>query len=132
MPFQVNLGTFSIRSGSSPSPFDAVNGPRLAGPAGSHPLHSVAIEELVRPANGPLTGEIALDRPAVVGEGITGTLRVGARERVEGRKAALRLVGLRLDEVRCSESDTDSDGHTTSSDSWVETSGQLFVEDAFR
>jgi hypothetical protein len=132
MPFTISLGSFGGHTGSSPSPFDAIDGTRLAGPDGSHPLHSVIAGELVRPSSGPLTGEIALDRQAVVGEGITGSLRIRAIERVEGRKAALRLVGLRLDEVRRSESDTDIDDHTTSSDSWVETSGQLFIQDAFR
>jgi hypothetical protein len=118
-------------NGSAPSPFDAVNGPRLAGPSGSHPLHHVAVEELVRSTDGAVHGEIVLDRPATVGEGITGTVRLRATERVEGRKAAFRLVGLRLDEVTRSESDTDSEGHTTTTDSWVETAGKLFVEDAF-
>ncbi|MCU0484147.1 MAG: hypothetical protein MUC54_07785, partial [Chloroflexi bacterium] len=95
-------------------------------------LHAVAADELLRPSSGPLVGELELDRPAVVGEGITGRLRVQAQERIEGRAAALRLVGLRLDEVARSDSDTDSDGRTTSSESWVETSGKLFLQDAFR
>ena len=43
----LNLGSLMHRTGSAPSPFDAINGPRLAGPQGSHPLHSVAVEELV-------------------------------------------------------------------------------------
>lgn len=118
-------------SGSAPSPFDAINGPRLAGSSGSHPLHGVALEELVRPTDGKVRGEIVLDRPAMVGEGITGTVRLQALERVDARKAALRLVGLRLDEVQRSESDQDSEGNTTSTDSWVETDGKLFVQDAF-
>ncbi len=118
-------------SGSAPSPFDAINGSRLAGPQGSHPLHAVAAEELLRPSSDAVTGEIVLDRPAMVGEGITGTLRVAAVTRVDARKAALRLVGLRLDEVKRSEEDRDADGNVTHSDSWVETSGKLFVQDAY-
>ena len=47
------------------------------------------------------------------------------------RNAALRLVGLRLDEVTRSEEHRDGDGHVTSSEHWVEIHGKLFVEDAF-
>ncbi len=85
----------------------------------------------MRPTDGKVHGEIVVDRPAMVGEGITGTVRLQAVERVDARKAALRLVGLRLDEVQRSESEQDSEGHTTSTDSWVETDGKLFVQDAF-
>ena len=136
MSFSVNVGGFGFDSigghkGSAPSPFDALDGPRLAGPQGSHPLHAVAAAELVRTSSGAVTGEIALDRPAMVGEGITGTFRLNVVERVDARKAALRLVGLRLDEVTRSRDDHDSDGHVTHSEHWVETSGKLFVEDAF-
>jgi len=121
----------SRHSGSAPSPFDAINGPRLAGSQGSHPLHDVSAEELLKPASGPVTGEIVLDRRAMVGEGITGRVRLTATEPLEARKAAFRLVGLRLDEVTRSREDRDSDGHVTSSEHWVETSGRLFIEDAF-
>ena len=131
MPLNIHLGSFVGRSGSAPSPFDALNGGRLAGPQGSHPLHSVRADELVRPGDGAVTGEIVLDHPARVGEGITGTIRLVAAERIAARKAALRLVGLRLDEVTRSEDHTDSEGHTTSSEHWVEAHGKLFVEDAF-
>ena len=134
MSISINLGgfgSFTSHTGSSPEPFDAINGHRLAGPQGSHPLHSVAAEELLRPHDDAVTGEIVLDRPAMVGEGITGTLRVTAVERIDARKAALRLVGLRLDEVRRSTEDRDSDGHVTRSDDWVETDGNLFIKDAF-
>ena len=134
MPISVNLGGIGFsggHTGSAPSPFDALNGPRLAGGQGSHPLHDVAADELVRASTDAVSGEVVLDRPAVVGEGITGTLRFAATKRVAARKAALRLVGLRLDEVQRSREDRDSDGHVTSSEHWVETSGRLFVEDAF-
>ena len=125
------LGSFGLHKGSAPEPFDAINGPRLAGPQGSHPLHGVRADELVRASDGAVLGEIVLDRPAMVGEGITGTLRLTATERIDARKAALRLVGLRLDEVTRSREDRDSDGHVTHSEHWVETSGKLFIEDAF-
>ena len=126
-----NLGSFGVHSGSAPEPFDALNGTRLAGSQGSHPLHDVRAEELLRPTDGAVLGEIVLDQPAIVGEGITGTLRLTATEKIDARKAAFRLVGLRLDEVRRSREDRDSDGHVTHSENWVETSGKLFIEDAF-
>ena len=134
MPFSVNLGglrSLTHRTGSAPAPFDAINGPRLAGPQGSHPLHTVQAEELVRAADGPIVGEIVLDQPARVGDGITGTIRLSAREPVIARGAALRLIGLRLDEVARSVDHTDGEGHVTSSERWVEVQGKLFVEDAF-
>jgi hypothetical protein len=134
MPFSVNLGGFGVfgsRSGSAPSPFDAINGPRLAGPQGSHPLHSVRADELVRATDGPIGGEITLDQPARVGDGITGTIRLAPTQQVVARGATLRLVGLRLDEVTRSEDNHDSDGHVTSSAHWVEVHGTLFSNDAF-
>ncbi len=134
MPFSVNLGGLGSlvrRSGSAPSPFDAINGPRLAGPQGSHPLHGVLAEELVKPGDCGVSGEIVLDHPAMVGEGITGSIRVTAAEPITGRKAALRLVGLRLDEVTRSQENHDGEGRVTSSEHWVEVHGRLFVEDAF-
>ncbi len=123
MPLSISIGR---RSGSSPTPFDAIDGPRLAGPSGSHPLHDVEPEELLRTATGAVTGEITIDRPAMVGEGITGSVRLRAIERISARRAALRLVGLRLDEEQRSEDNDDGP-----SDQWVETSGKLFVQDAF-
>jgi hypothetical protein len=126
-----SLGAFGAHSGSAPSPFDAIDGPRLAGPQGSHPLHLVRADELVRAGDGAVDGEIALDGPARVGDGITGRIRLVARQRVEARAAALRLVGLRLDETRRSREDRDSKGNVTHSEQWVEMSGKLFVQDAF-
>ena len=136
MPISVNLNLGPLRSfgahkGSAPSPFDALNGPRLAGPQGSHPLHSVRPEELVRPTDGAVNGEIVTDGPARIGEGITGTIRLAALKSVSARSAAFRLVGLRLDEIRRSEEDRDSDGHVTHSEQWVEAQGKLFAQDAF-
>jgi hypothetical protein len=118
-------------SGSAPSPFDALNGPRLAGGEGSHPLHSVAAEDLLRPTDGAMTGELTLDQPARVGDGITGKLRITANQAVSSRKAYLRLVGLRLDEVRRSEDHHNEKGEVTYTERWVETSGNLFSHDAF-
>jgi hypothetical protein len=134
MPFSVNIGgigLFGGRSGSAPSPFDAINGPRLAGPQGSHPLHSVRADELVRATDGPVGGEITVDQPARVGEGITGTIHLVATGQVVARSATLRLVGLRLDEITRSEDARDSDGHVTSSEHWVEVQGRRFSDDAF-
>ncbi len=119
------------RNGSAPDPFDAIDGPRLAGTEGSHPLHDVRPEELVRPSDGPVAGEIVVEKPVRVGESIEGVVRIRALERIEARKCVLRLVGLRLDEVRRSEDHTDSDGHVTRTERWVEVDGTLFAENAF-
>lgn len=124
-------GGWGSHTGSAPAPFDAINGRRLAGPEGSHPLHDVAIEELLRPSDGPVDGTFSLDAPARVGEGITGTLRLAAGEGVSARKAYLRLVGLRLDEVRRQVDHHDAQGHVTHTERWVEAEGKLFVADAF-
>lgn len=126
-----SLGSFTSHTGSAPSPFDAINGPRLAGGDGSHPLHSVSPEELLRPTDGAMTGEIVLDQPARVGDGITGRIRLTAVKAVDARRAYLRLVGLRLDEVRRSEDHRNSKGEVTYTERWVETSGKLFVADSF-
>jgi len=127
--------TFSVfgkqRSGSAPEPFDALDGPRLAGPEGSHPLHDVRPEELVRPSRGPIAGEIVVEEPVVVGGSVEGLVRLRALERIDARRAAIRLVGMRLDEVRRSESHEDAEGHTTSTEEWVEVDGTLFAENAF-
>jgi hypothetical protein len=125
------MSLFGSHSGSAPSPFDALNGPRLAGFEGSHPLHGVQAQELVRPSDGPVNGEILLGHPVRVGEGIDGTLKLAATQRIEARGAALRLVGLRLDEVRRSQEERDSDGNVTFSENWVEAQGRLFAEETF-
>lgn len=90
------------------------------------------MEELVRPTDGgAIAGQIVLDHPVRVGEDLAGTIRITANERISGRKAALRLAGLRLDEVRRSREERDSKGNVTSTENWVEAQGKLFVEDAF-
>jgi hypothetical protein len=124
-------GLASGHTGSAPSPFDALDGPRLAGPEGSHPLHSVAAEELLHPTDGAVTGDIVLDHPARVGDGITGRVRLAATRKIEARKAYLRLVGLRLDEVRREEDHRNSKGEVIWTERWVETQGKLFSADAF-
>jgi hypothetical protein len=125
------FGLMGGHTGSAPSPFDALNGPHLAGPEGSHPLHSVAAEELLRPSDGAVTGELTLDNPARVGDGITGKLRLVANQTVAARQAYLRLVGLRLDEVRQSLDHRNEKGEVTYTERWVETRGNLFSHDAF-
>lgn len=132
----INLGFGGIQiggghTGSAPAPFNALNGPRLAGGEGSHPLHSVRAEELLCPTDGPIAAEFVIDQPPMVGEGITGTLRLHAAAPVKARKAYLRIVGLRLDEVRRSQDHKNSKGETTWTERWVETSGDLFVHDSF-
>ena len=126
-----SFGFSAGHSGSAPSPFDAINGPRLAGGEGSHPLHSVSPEELLNPSDGAVVGEFVFDHPARVGDGITGRVRLTAMKPVNARKAYLRLVGLRLDETRRSRDETNSKGETIYTERWVETSGKLFVADSF-
>ena len=74
---------WSGHTGSAPSPFNALDGPRLAGPSGSHPLHDVRAEDLVQPSDDALDGEVVFDGIARVGEGIAGTVRATAREAID-------------------------------------------------
>ncbi len=114
--------------GSSPSPFDALDRHRLAGPSGSHPLHLVRPEELVRPVGGPLQGSVEVSGPARVGEAISGRVRVTPAEDIRARDAVLRLVGLKLVEQRRSESHRNAATNTTTTEEWVEADGQLFEQ----
>lgn len=118
-------------SGSAPAPFDALNGPRLAGRSGSHPLHAVRAEELVRSTDDAVRGEIALDGAAMIGVGMTGAIRMEAVRPIESRGAALRMVGLRLDEVRKSREDRDSEGRVRHREDWVEARGRIFEDFTF-
>ncbi len=121
---------FTMHEGSCPEPFDALNGTRLAGPEGSHPLHHVRPEDLLRPSTDHVTGQIVLDGPARVGDGIEGTLRIQALKPIAARSAALRLVGLRLvEQQRSKEHRIDDD--TTRTERWVEANGELFTDDAY-
>ncbi len=133
MSFSLGHGSFSFgHSGSAPEPFDALNGGRLAGGQGSHPLHDVRPEELLRASDGgPISGQITIAGPVVVGQSITGTIALQVSEPVSARGAALRLIGLRLDEERKSAQQHDARGNLTSSAYWVECHGHLFTEDSF-
>jgi hypothetical protein len=124
---------WSNHSGSTPTPFDAVEGSRLAGPQGSHPLAALSIEELVRATSDGLDGAITIENADAVriGEGITGHVKVTARENINARGAFLRLVGARIVEERESREEHDGQGRVTSSEDWVEVHGKLFSEEAF-
>src|SRR5215208_3170025 len=113
------LGSWGGRLGSAPDPFDGVDGRRLAGPQGSHPLAAVTIDELVRRSTDGLDGQIAINEPVRIGEGINGRISVTARRDIRARGAILRLCGVRLAEQRRSEEDRDSQGRVTRSESWV-------------
>jgi hypothetical protein len=121
---------YTAHQGHCPEPFDAMNGYRLAGPDGAHPLHAVGPQDLVRPSSDQVSGEILLDHPVRVGEGIDGRLRIRAIKPIDARKASLRLVGLKLVEQRKSQEHR-VDENTTRTETWVEANGSLFVEDAF-
>ena len=122
--------SFTSHSGSAPSPFDALNGHRLAGRQGSHPLHDVRIEDLLRRTDGSLGGSITLDGPAMVGEPIHGRIDLIANHEIKASAANLRLVGLRL--VEQQQSTTERHGESTTTNSWVEANGQLFSTSPFR
>lgn len=116
------------KSGSAPTPFDAIDRGRLAGPQNSHPLAAVDVRELVRTSTGGLDGEIAINGPVRIGEGLSGHLRVTARHDINARAANMRLVGALLAEHPRSREDRDSQGRVTHSEHWVEVSGKLFEE----
>ena len=120
---------WSSHSGAAPSPFDALNGGRLAGGQGSHPLHDVRIEELLRRTDGSLGGAIALERSAMVGEPIRGRIDLIANHDIDAGAANLRLVGLRL--VEEDRSRTAQQGSTSRTESWVECHGSLFSVSPF-
>lgn len=128
MSFSMNLGGMGAfgRSGAAPSPFDALNGSRLAGHQSSHPLHDVRAEDLLNPGGGSLTGSITINERARVGEPIRGTIQLTAQREIKARGAYLRLVGLRLQEEQKSE--THRDGDTQRTESWIEARGRLFEE----
>ena len=121
--------SFSNHSGSAPSPFDRLNGGRLAGGEGSHPLHGVAIDELLRATDGSLGGGIVLDAPVMVGEPIRGRVDLIANHDIDAGGANLRLVGLRLveqDQLR-----SEGTGSTARTERWVECHGRLFSVSPF-
>jgi hypothetical protein len=131
MSFSFSGGGFSVsglggHGGAAPSPFDALNGSRLAGPQGSHPLHGVSADALVKATGGSLSGAFTLDAPVQVGGSIAGSVTLTATSDIKSRGAHLRLVGVRLREERKSRSDQDSEGRTTHTENWVEVHGDLF------
>jgi len=129
MPHQVGgLFGWGGRQGSAPAPFDAVEGTRLAGPSGSHPLAALTAQELLNRSTDALDGSIEILEPVRIGEGIKGVLRLTARREVKARGAMLRLVGVRLAEEQRSEQKRDSEGRTTSTESWIEVHGKAFEE----
>ena len=131
--FNFGGGAFNLHHvGSAPEPFDALNGARLGGVQGSHPLHDVHPEEPLRATDGgPISGQITIAGPVVVGQSITGSIALEVSDSVNARGAALRLIGLRLDEQRRSSQQRDGRGNLTSMQYWVECHGHLFAEDSF-
>jgi hypothetical protein len=125
-------GIFSVgaRRGSAPTPFDAVDPTRLAGPDGSHPLAAVSLDELVAPASDGLDGQMILDAPDAIriGDGIAGRIQLAARREIRARSATLRLVGALLTEQSRSREDRDSQGRVTRREEWVEVHGKLFEQ----
>jgi hypothetical protein len=120
---------FSIGGvGGLPAPFDAVASNRLVGPSGSHPLAAIGLEELVGPASNGLVGEVAINDPVRIGEAITGRLTVTAQRDISARAAMVRLVGVRLTEERRSKEERDSKGNVTSSEQWVQITGDTFEQ----
>lgn len=97
-PGAAGRGPSVTPSGNAPTPFDALDGHRLAGPQGSHPLARVTAADLLRVSTDGLTGTIELAGPVRVGEGISGTIRVRATRAIKARSAGLRLVGVRIAE----------------------------------
>jgi len=126
-------GGWSGHSGNAPTPFDAVDGARLAGPDGSHPLAAVSIEEMVAPASAALDGRITIENGDAIriGEGITGRIALTARKNISARGATLRLVGALISEHSQSREDRDSEGRVTNREEWIEVHGKLFEESAF-
>ena len=131
MSFSIGGGSFGGfgHSGSAPSPFDALNGSRLAGSESSHPLHNVLPEELLRSGDGSLTGAITFEGVPRVGEPIRGRIELTPPREIKARSAHLRLVGLRLREQRMSA--THGTGNDARTETWVEARGDLFITDPF-
>ncbi|MGI8928582.1 MAG: hypothetical protein ACR2H0_03820 [Candidatus Limnocylindrales bacterium] len=122
------LAGWSSKRGNSPTPFDAVDGSRLAGPQGSHPLAAVSIEEMLKPRSDGLDGAIEIKHPVRIGEAIEGHIKLTALRDIAARRAMLRLVGAVITEQRESKEDRDNQGKVTRSEQWVEVHGKLFEE----
>jgi hypothetical protein len=116
------------KSGSAPTPFDAVDSARLAGPQGSHPLASIDPRELVRSSSGGFDGAITINEPVRIGEAIAGHLRLTARKDINARNANVRLVGVLLAEHEQSYEERNDKGEVVRSERWVDVSGSLIEE----
>jgi hypothetical protein len=116
------------KSGSAPTPFDAVDGARLAGPQGSHPLATISMQELVRPTSNGLDGQITFQEPVRIGEAISGHLKVTARKDIKARSANVRLVGVLLTERQQSREERNDKGEVVRSEHWVDVSGSYIEE----
>lgn len=116
------------KSGGAPTPFDAVDSGRLAGPQGSHPLAAIDVRELVRRSSNGLDGEITIKDAVKIGEAINGHIRVTARKDINARGANMRLLGALITEQQQSREERDSKGNVTRSEQWVDVSGKLIEE----
>jgi hypothetical protein len=121
-------GSFSGRVGSAPTPFDNVDGYRLVGPQGSHPLAALSLDELLKARSDGLQGTIEIKHPVRIGEAIDGRISVTALKNINARTAMLRLVGAVITEEKRSDEERDSKGNVVRSESWVEVQGKLFEE----
>ncbi len=119
---------FGGHLGSTPTPFDAVEGYRLVGPSGSHPLAAIRMEELVRRSSDGLDGQITINEPVRIGEALSGRITLTARKEIKARSAMLRLVGALITEHQRSKEERDNEGNVVRSEQWVEVSGKLFEE----
>jgi hypothetical protein len=120
--------SYSGRTGSSPTPFDNVDGYRLVGPQGSHPLAALSIDELLKARSDGLQGTVEITGPVRIGEAINGKLSVTALKDINARSAMLRLVGAVITEQQRSDEDRDSNGNVVRREDWVEVQGKLFEE----
>ena len=111
--------------GDAPAPFDALDGPRLAAPGRGHPLPLVDPAELICPTTAGLDGVIEVESPTRVGEAVSGRVRVVARRPIDGRRAGIRLVGVRLSEEERSHEQRDNKGQVISREEWVEVRGRV-------
>lgn len=123
----IPLPDFMLTSGRLPEPFDALNGPHLAGPQGSHPLALVEASRLLTGPEGGLEGAIEIEGPVRVGEGVSGRLRARATRDIRARAAAFRLVGMRIFEEQRSRTQRDASGNETT-EWWVEVTGDRFED----
>ncbi len=112
--------------GSLPTPFDAPAGNRLWGPQGSHPLAAIGLEELVAKSSNGIDGEITIKEPVKIGEALAGHVRLTARNDINARSAAFRLIGALLVEREQSREERDSKGNVTRSERWTEINGSVF------